>query len=408
MKNVPELRKDTFKDLIYKFLFCLLFFPSMTFGILPSEVFPYAILAALIITPISFILSVFISLFLVGLVILVCGINSNYFLALWSYGAFLNGIFGGVIYYSLDNYKKQLFNKSLRIAYYILILTPLIQIILPTYISEVIFQFFVPRAKVDAPFLGGLSSIGVSSFSSEPSRAGLILIFTHAMIWHLNIIDKRKRIYFDITIFIIIFFLNRSATGAGFYIIYLLSILNYRYYFFAIIPLFFLMILEFSPENYEFESKGLTFLWIFLVEFYNSDLNQIITKIIQFGGTRFHGNFVTLIDLPFLGFGLGNWELGSYTLLEKYPFLWKSSFEFNSGLWGPRPTSYITAYILEGGIFIFIITLILIIMTFILGKEKTYFNKSLILPLFSLIFLGEIGLPVITMCFVLILINKKL
>ena len=127
---------------------------------------------------------------------------------------------------------------------------------MPIEISESFFQFFVPRAKVEAPFLGGMSSIGVSSLSSEPSRAGIILVFINAMVWHLRLINRKKRIPLEILIFIIIALINRSATGIAFYLIYL--ILNLRFiHILLLVPILtsFLLILDMKLPFIEFESK---------------------------------------------------------------------------------------------------------------------------------------------------------
>ena len=100
----------------------------------------------------------------------------------------------------------------------------------------------------------------------------------------------------------------------------------------------------------EFESKGLTMLSGYVSLVSKGHFYSIFEKTMSYGGTRFHGTLATFFELPAWGFGLGNWSEGSYVLLEKNPILWKNNYEFENGLWGPKPVSYISALILETGI----------------------------------------------------------
>jgi uncharacterized membrane protein len=408
MNNVFDLKRNTYKDFIYTFLFLLIFFPSVTFGLIDSEIFPYGILVFFLIAPVNFTVTFFISTLLLLLNIAIFDINQNYTIAIWSFLAFLNGISAAILYCSINEKNRELFFKSLRISYYVLLVVPVLQLIIPTELSESFFKFFVPRAKVDAPFLGGLSSIGVSSLSSEPSRAGIILVFVHAMVWHLRLISPQKRIPIEILIIIIVLFVNRSATGAAFYLIYL--ILNIRFInFLILVPILasFILIFDMELPFIEFESKGLTMLSEFSYLALDGNFGAILQKIMSYGGTRFHGTLVSLIELPVLGFGLGNWSEGSYFLLEKHPYLWENNYEFQNGLWGPKPVSYISALILEVGFFTFLLILLLILISIIVSNLEISVNKGMLLPIFSLLFLGDIGLPVIFLCLAVYMFKIK-
>ena len=163
MNNVFGLKRDIYKEISYTFSFLLFFFPSVTFGLINSEIFPYGILVLMLITPVNFIITFFISLLLLLMHVFISDINQNYLIAIWSFLAFLNGISAAILYCSIDDECRKIFFKALKIAYYVLSV-PILQVILPIEISESFFQFFVPRAKVEAPFLGGMSPLVFRSF----------------------------------------------------------------------------------------------------------------------------------------------------------------------------------------------------------------------------------------------------
>ena len=63
----------------------------------------------MLITPVNFIITFFISLLLLLMHVFISDINQNYLIAIWSFLAFLNGISAAILYCSIDDECRKIF-----------------------------------------------------------------------------------------------------------------------------------------------------------------------------------------------------------------------------------------------------------------------------------------------------------
>ena len=405
-----------------QFFYLTIFFPSITFGILPAEIFPWALIFSLFHLPIIYknffiICLVFIPATIIGI------LNSpNEIEIIRSLFAFLNAV---LIFFVVINIDEKNFNFLLKILIFVIVVTIIFSIFQHYY--RPIFDYWkyiVPRSNIYTDPLQMLGK-GVAGFSSEPSRQAIELVLIYSVFISITKINIFKKIIFDLILFAFLIYFNRSATGLFFFFIYLITYLAhskwYHYIYIFLIAVLLFLYLPFQDFNF----RGISVINNLIDQGLSKD--TLYNMIIFESGTRGSAILSILLNPTLFGYGIGNWALGMIDGLNYNPFLYLDNSNF---IWfcqkayqeappcGIRGNSYFTSIILEAG---WLLALFLVTYLFfqarsskVLGvKYVSKFNNfgliAFLPTLFSLFLLGDTGNPIPFICLAIlsrIYINK--
>lgn len=370
----------------------LLFFPSVTFSILTSEIFPWAFLISqksnykiyskLILLYLLFIFSIFYSLFITNFEVGKLEI-------LRSLIAYLNPllIFLFLIYnkkYIITNYLK-----TIKIVFVGFIIFGLIQYSGLLANFENLFRIFIPRLYMQK--IGG--GRGVTIFSSEPSRASYEFLFLY--IFLRQFIIKNKLLLYDLLYLSFSLLIIKSATGILLSALFFLIVYKKRI---PIIVILFLIIGIFLINSFS-ENRSFVILATLLNNLSKLDFGTAFYFILNESGYR----LISIIAaysygiITFIGAGIGNWEIGISNAIKFLEIDPSSIVIYNtidgSNFVSTRPTAFLASFILDFGLLGFFIlayslnSTIKLILPFIP-------KKLLITFLVYIFFIGDIGNPI--------------
>lgn len=403
-----------FIPLVSTFLIYLVFFPSITFSIYSSEIFPWAILFSVLFIHVYDFYTIFYAVILAVFSFFVFIFQEyNYFDTyefFRSYFAYLNGFVIGAGMLQLTEKYIFRFSRAIRNIFYFLIIFGLLQYFGIIDFLEPLISLLVPRARI-----GTSGTRGITLLSSEPSRAAYELSFIYLAYRIIFLKGKKYKVAADLFFLFFQIFLIRSMTGI-FYSIFLILILNFKNIktfltMFLAIILFFLIIFQLDFVTDIRALSGLNLLIKNLNSFeafFNFLLDESGFRLISIIASLKYG-----IYHPFGG-GIGNWEETSIDALQltrhepsEIDFF---VFHANSS-WAPiRPTSYLFSLFLDVGI----IGVIIFIFIFYKVFLKKYFKISIstkqatLFFIFYLITVGDVGNPVPWVCFAFILKYEKI
>jgi len=203
---------------LFVFLAVLLFFPSVTFGIITAEIFPWAILFSLLfirkISPLTLVLLcvLFASAFytLTKLAILAQITESDVLRSLFAY---LNVVLIYICFLQLPQDKLDLIIKISKTIFLSLLVLGVLQLSGATAPLDPIFAALVPRASGTA--LLEMGGRGVTLLSSEPARAGIELSLLY-VVFRMASGRSNKISLMDVMMPIYIAIVIRSASAAAF------------------------------------------------------------------------------------------------------------------------------------------------------------------------------------------------
>lgn len=201
-----------------KLLRYLIFFPSATFSLYSAEVFPYALLyAILVIRKVSVYLVLIVLLSVLSILYgIYCYQNPDYFQIIRSWLAYLNPL---LVFYALTRMNQGIIDKFHRIVKQLFIFLMILGFLqLSGILSpfEFLFKWIVPRASASA-----LGFRGVTLLSTEPARAGIEMIFIYLYVRRF-MLQPGKWPLFDIAAFVYITFIFKSATVLFLFCIFLI------------------------------------------------------------------------------------------------------------------------------------------------------------------------------------------
>ncbi len=404
-------------------LFPLLFFPSITFGLLPSEIFPWAIFASLFF--IQYLQKDYIVLLTILLPFCCLALLNNAPPQdlVRSLFAFINAAIAFFLVMRVDEKNTEIICKILLISLYIILFFGVLQF----YFNEInqIIKYLVPRSAIYETGELIQQGKGMPSLSSEPSR-NAYEIFILVSLYHVIKNTKlRKRIIFDLFILIYIIYINRSAMGIAFFMVYLTTYLSFikEVRIVSIILLVTVLIIAVPLISIDVvETRGTN---LFRTYINSISLSSLQDFFFVEAGFRLSSVFASYLNFSFLGYGIGNWAAGSLEGLERFPFLYNSLNPNNYFLWMcdgtpcPQPiraSAFFAGIILETGIlgafFIIILihnnvsefkndTKVTINKTYNDGKNISLYN--FIPVIFSLFFMGDIGNPIPFVCLAILI-----
>lgn len=205
--------------MLNRLLTTLLFFPSVTFNAIPSEIFPWAIVKSLfsyvrlgpfdIAVLVIFVVGTIVGSFFHGLV------NS-----LGTLASYLNPLLIFIVLSRASSGHCRLISLLAEKVFFGLVLLGLMQSFGVLEPAQIIFDFLMPRGGVDV--MGG--GRGVSLLATEPSRAGVELVFIYALLVSVSdrvSVSVRGTMLQDLLLLLFLTTVIRSGTALGFGLVFI-------------------------------------------------------------------------------------------------------------------------------------------------------------------------------------------
>jgi len=328
-----------------KILTAMLFFPSVTFNSIPAEIFPWALLKTLVL---RIRLSVYdISILVVLGVGLLAGLlNHDPIVAIASSASYINPLLIFMVLSRVSpNYCSELYPLVEKI-FFGLILLGVCQFLGLLNFIQVLFDFLVPRGGVGVFGHGGR---GVSLLSTEPSRAGVEVVFIYALLVSMSQKTKsfiRGSILQDCLLLVFLTFVigSFSALAYGFIFIGLRRPI-------LILPMLFIGMLILG--TFFVESRVTQFSYTLARQVGIMELSQTITSASGFRFMSVVSAYVYAAN-NLVGHGIGAWSyeaVNSY-LLAGYTLDEISFFNYHhEGVFvNLKPTAFMALVALELGL----------------------------------------------------------
>lgn len=382
-------------------LFFLLLNPSITFGLIEAEVFPYAIFFALF-----FVKKIYKPIFVIFVYITIIGFISILYNdtfpkdLLRSYLAFINPLFAVLLIYSNENLRNSIIRYSKPYFYFLLFLG-LVQYFNLIPFFDIFLKFIVPRSSASALEESGR---GVTLLSTEPARAGIELLFLFALINLTNKFSKYK-ILIEIFFLLYVILILKSAT------VLFMTLLYFGIIYFNFKKLFlyasFIFLLIFFSLNTNTVSRSATL----IRDLSNLPLEEQYFLLVNTSGNRLI-SILTFYPYAFkklIGGGIGNWLISSMEALKfakinpsDYNFF---KYDYNLGM---RGSGYFTNLALDTGI-IGLIPVVYFVFKSLKTKfiDDRYSIAFLFIFIFSLFFIGSVGTTTTWVLFYTFIFFKK-
>tara|TARA_A100001234_G_scaffold221392_1_gene237227 strand:- start:226 stop:1452 length:1227 start_codon:yes stop_codon:yes gene_type:complete len=398
---------------MYRFLTFLLFFPSITFGLYSSEVFPWGVIFS------AFYLRHITKEML--MIIILMGISCSFVILT---NIFYEGLLNTDVIRSLAAYmnfllmsqtllilgQKRAFEITLlsRNIFWLLIIIGFIQIIGSDILGSFI-QFFVPRGEGNA-----LVEInrGVTLLATEPARAGVELTLIY-LIYRISQTHSNKHILIDLFVIIFQALIIKSASAMAF-TIGAFGIMHFRFNtrlftivtttIFAISLIFFVVYI--LPEMGGRAGDVVLFLK-------DTDLaSDAIFYIANESGNRLIALYSFIISgfySPF-GYGIGSWTYSSIIAFNESGLDYRD-FRFfdvvgNGQLIAFRGPGVISNLMLDLGLFGTILIFYLFRKMMLRYAEFSDFSKKAFwIFLFKIAFFGSPGNPIVFIFFMVVFLT---
>ena len=380
------------------FYFVMLFFPSITFGLLKAEIFPWAIIGIFwyfkkysknfVYVIVYFIISWIISL-------LINGPTDS----IRSLASYMNTLYAFAFMVTISQLEVMKLIKLVKIIFVFSLTLGLFQYLNLIDFADDFIRLIIPRGS-------SVSSIesnrGVRLLSSEPARAGNELIFLYILVRYVYI-KINHRLLSDVFFALYILVIIQSFMAFAFLAFFL--ILNIKL---KSLIIFLLSSLIFIYYGLTFSSGRSVDLIANVIELNN--WREILFLFVNSSGNRLitiYSSFIYGIYFPF-GSGLGNWLNGSIEAI-KMSGIDVSNYSYystlgNGNIVGSRSSGFLSNLILETGVIGF-----LFIMRYILNVLKKYWDISrdskivIVSFLFKIFFIGSVGHPIAWIIVILIL-----
>ncbi|WP_199479660.1 hypothetical protein [Vibrio harveyi] len=333
-----------------KMLRYFLFLPSITFKIVPAEIFPWATIYSIVWQGRSVSRS-----FLIILLLLtfssIYGLyttDGDYSQVLRSVSSYINPLIVFFALLSISDREIDRIAKSGILILFVSLFFGILQKLNVVSFLEPIIDLLMERGQV-SEFGGGR---GISLLSSEPSRAAVELIFFYILfVGYFKISGLRKNLFLSVMVFFVLF-LIKSATG-------LLTLIVFFLVFYTRLTLFFFLIFSFfipviySMSGYFSEDVRIFYLLHSImglkgVEIFNFIVSASGNRIVSTLGSYLY-SFHHVI-----GGGIGAWQDSSIDAMkitgispESLAYFRQVSFGSYSSV---RPPSFMASIALDMGI----------------------------------------------------------
>jgi len=380
----------------------LLFFPSVTFGLINAEIFPWATFYTLLkIRKISKIILFFIAL-LVFSALITTLIYQGAFIAesVRSISAYLNPFLLFIFLMHASRLEISRLVQLMRLVLVGVISLGCFQAFGWVSFLEPLITTLVPRGSA-MEFGGGR---GVLLMTTEPSRAAIEVLLLYAAWRALSTAGSTKLLFFDIIIAIFIIGFIKSAVGVAMLLIYLFTI--YRAGILLVLTILVPVMVLYIEEN-----RALILLTDLIR---TSSFQEVFNLFVGASGFRIVsvvGAYWAAIFVPFGG-GVGAWQESSVRAMVGAGFAGDTIDYFvnfsDSTISGVRPTAYMASIGLDLGIFGVALLVFLLKRYFVRAWRC---DKS-VRPLLWLVIIGvfvngDVGNPVQWMALALVIRVKE-
>ena len=381
------------------FLDVLLFFPSVTFGLLSAEIFPWGVSTVLwgpkrYNKKIFVIVLYFIFYTMIGFLHSINDTSE----VLRSLMAYLNVIF--VVNYLMVVDQKKI-NKLTKLANHIFIFFIILGILQFSGLLSPLTSFFkllVPRGSGEMYGKGR----GVSLLSTEPSRAGIEVVYIYTL-FRLSL--KKKIFLWDLFLMLYLTVVVRSAAALFLYLMYL--VFEYRRYWYLML-ISFILLVAFGISL--LQDSGIRAVKMLLGLFQNASPGELFEFLLDTSGFRLVSiiaAYIFGIVVPF-GYGIGTWKKSMIKAFNMTGFdpgqIGFFKWQYNSEFEAVRPTSYFANMMIDMGVIGSMLPLIISRKVFrinrVLNKENL---GAVLLFLFTTFLFGSVGNPIPWIVIVLIL-----
>lgn len=377
------------------FFFPLLFFPSVTFDLLPNtEVAPYAFLFSIAyLKNIDYRLLIFVFYLIVSSVISLAynhEINEIIYQSIRSLAAFINPI---LIFFVLFSFDRHSLGKMWKVSLYIFIFLFLLGLLQSLNVidwAQGFFKFLVPKSSsID------LGIRGVTLLDIEPARAGVSFLFIYILVRTVYL--KNKYLFIsDLIIGLYLLVIIESAMAFALYAAFFF-IFHFKKSPFIILIFIFLLFPFLSGA----ESRT-----IMLIDaFFDLPFDEFLLLLVNSSGHRIFTMYAApLYGLfnPFGG-GVGNWQLSSQqaALLTGIDLTQLSYYrDLENGRFSTfRGSGYIMNLFVEGGVVgVWLLLSAVIRKTYKFYKTHMRAKQVILIFFVKIFFIGSVGNPVAWVC----------
>ncbi len=367
----------------------MLFFPSITFGLIGAEVFPWAILYVL-----YRIRSISARLFPLSALMIISVLATTYNFqgqligeSIRSFVAYANPI---LLLLILARTSEREIHRLVNVLKYVLVGLLTFGIIQ----SSGLIQFVDPFVKALVP-RGGAEEFGggrgIMLLSTEPSRAAFEMIFLYSAWRTITTLRSSKIVLTDILFALFIVGIVKSAVGLALISLYLFFIYRSKLILLIIIfaPIFLSMFIDTRAVSIAVELASKASPTEAFELLFNASGFRLVSII-----SAYYSGFTSLI-----GSGVGAWPISSIDAMNAAGFSADEISYFvyfgDSEFKGIRPTSYVANIALDMGI-VGVACLMYLLIPFIMRAWVcgVSLRPLLGLFLFSIFFYGAVGNPI--------------
>ncbi|RAJ17902.1 hypothetical protein [Olleya aquimaris] len=372
----------------------LFFFPSITFGLLQAEVFPWGIILSTYIILRQKKINKFYILFLASLLFNVVVFSLYYFPdikipeVVRSLLAYINSSICFVAFYQASKSSTLKTIKLVKVLFVFLIALGLFQYLGLLKIFDPVFKFLIPRASSEA-----LARVrrGVTLLATEPARAGVSLVFLYVVVR--TVFVKSKKIISDILFLFFLTIIIKSIMALGVFFVFILITYRAKLIRFLAVGLIVMFLIDLSGGGGRSEQM------IRKIKDQKS-FGDATMVVVDLAGPRLisvYSSWLHTFSHP-IGGGIGHWEKTSVDalLMTGIDFSEINYFKFkgNSKAIPTRSSGYVSNLVLDTGffgVFVFFVFLYSILNKY--WKIDTDAKNIIILFLFKIMFIGSVGPP---------------
>ncbi|NNK23407.1 MAG: hypothetical protein HKP48_08995 [Winogradskyella sp.] len=372
----------------------LFFFPSITFGTLEAEVFPWGIILSLLILIKQRKINVYYLFFLLILLINILYSTIIYFGELKipevirSIFAYLNSSLCLVVFYQASETSTLKTLKLVKKLFQFLLILGLLQFSGIITFLDPVFKFLIPRASSESL---SYVSRGVTLLATEPARAGVSITFFYIAVR--TVFLKSNKTYYDIAFLVFLTIVLKSIMALGVYTVFILLV--YRMKLLKVLIIVFVLAVFVDV----FGGGGRAFKMIEKIKNQES-LSDATMVVVDLAGPRLisiYSSWLYSTHNP-LGGGIGYWRTTSVDALNMtgVDFSKINYFKFkgNSKAVATRSSGYISNLVLDTGIIgvlIFMLFLYAIFNRF--WKNGRDSQNVILIFMFKILFIGSVGPP---------------
>jgi len=384
---------DHFK-IVIGLIVSLFFFPSITFGLLQAEVFPWGILLS------TYILMRHKKINTMYVLVLCAFVLNIIIFSLYNFPdfkipevvrsllAYINSSLCFVAFYQASETSTLKTVKLVKTIFIFLLVLGVLQSLGFLKVFDPLFKFLIPRASS-----ASLSRFkrGVTLLSTEPARAGVSLVFIYVVVR--TVFITKKRALYDVLFLFFLVLVIKSIMALGVFFIFIL--LTYRMKIVRVIlaGLVILVLIDFSGGG------GRSLQMINKIKSQES-FSEASMVVVDLAGPRLisvYSSWLHTMSNPFGG-GIGHWEKTSVDALKMTDIDFSKinyfRFKGNSKPIPIRSSGYISNLVLDTGFFgvtIFLIFLYSVLKKFWrMGDEA---KNIIMLFMFKILFIGSVGPP---------------